>query len=386
VSGAASSVMTEFLGEPSWVLRSDVVALAVTRRGAHMAPVTFARTGAAPIAPYAISPWQQPGELRPQVGSERGLRGDFFCLPFGKGSAPDGIHPPHGATSQSDWTLVAQTSEGGIHRLTLALETPIRTGRVERAFLLRDGHDAVYTETTVHGFAGPATFGHHAVLRMPDAEGALRVSTSPISVGMTFPQPFADPAKGEQQGLAVGARFEDLHAVPAFAEGSAVDCTSFPARAGCTDLLQIATTPSKSEPAWTVAVNTQEGYLWFALKDALVLPSTVFWIENRGRHNEPWNSRTVLLGLEDVCTYFDLGINAASVPNAFSEAGFATSRVLGNVPLVVRTVQGAVRVPAEFGRVESVAFTQSEVTFADAAEHIVAAKADWDFVFGGSHC
>ena len=47
-----------------------------------------------------------------------------------------------------------------------------------------------------------------------------------------------------------------------------------------------------------------EGFLWFSLKDPAVLPMTMLWMENHGRHFPPWNGRNCCLGLEDLCGYF----------------------------------------------------------------------------------
>ena len=70
------------VSQPSWVIRTSDVELAVTQLGGHMAPVTFHRRSAAPVQPYYISPWQ--GErLKIDEPVLVPLRGDFFCLPFG---------------------------------------------------------------------------------------------------------------------------------------------------------------------------------------------------------------------------------------------------------------------------------------------------------------
>jgi len=45
-------------GQPSWVIQSDQVELAITEIGGHMAPVTFYRKDPSPVQPYHISPWQ----------------------------------------------------------------------------------------------------------------------------------------------------------------------------------------------------------------------------------------------------------------------------------------------------------------------------------------
>ena len=113
-----------------------------------------------------------------------------------------------------------------------------------------------------------------------------------------------------------------------------------------------------------------------------MLPSTVFWMENKGRHNPPWNGRTSLLGLEDLCSYFDMGISAAVKSNPFSQKGVRTfHRLSGRAPFVVRYIQGVVRVPARFGRVRSVDFAAGEAIFTDVAGKRVTARVRHEFLW-----
>ena len=83
--------------QPSWILATPQVEVALTQLGGHMAPVTFYRDSAQPVQPYHISPWQGEKHAYP-VPVLVPLRGDFFCLPFGGNS--DTVngqkHPPHG--------------------------------------------------------------------------------------------------------------------------------------------------------------------------------------------------------------------------------------------------------------------------------------------------
>jgi hypothetical protein len=355
-------------GQLSWVLRSSSVELAVTHLGAHMAPVIFEADSAGGIEPYAISPWQGETEGLPAGGSELPLRGDFFCLPFGGGPAQDGeLHPPHGATSSAMWTLVEECTIGDRHTLTVSMDTPVRSGRVTRTYELQDGHNAIYGTTSIQGFVGPATLGHHAVLDLPSTEGGLLLSSSPMRAGFTYPKPFGRPEEGSYQSLAVNRSFRDLHRVPSILRGvGPVDCSVYPARRGYTDLLQIAQKPQRNQPCWIAAVNTEANYLWFALKDPSILPSTIVWIENRGRHRPPWSGRNCSLGLEDVCSYFDLGIKAAMNPNPFQQRGVPTfHRLTADNPFMVRYIQGAVRTPMGFGRVKEVEFLEDEIAFLD---------------------
>lgn len=84
--------------QPSFVLATKAVEVAVTVRGGQMAPVTFFRDSAQPVRPYYVSPWQdeKPSEMPAPVLNC--LRGDFFCVPFGGNTdeVAGEKHPPHG--------------------------------------------------------------------------------------------------------------------------------------------------------------------------------------------------------------------------------------------------------------------------------------------------
>jgi hypothetical protein len=352
-------------GQPSWVAASDRIELAVTAVGAHMAPVVFDRHTGRPFQPYYISPWQ--GEGRPMPAPILApLRGDFFCLPFGGNGTPfhGERHPPHGETSGSPWRLTCFARDGGKIMLELELETTVRPGRVVQRIELVDGHDAIYTTTRIEGFAGPAPFGHHAILAVPEQEGALRIATSPFQLGMTCPHVFSDPANREYQSLAVGAEFDALGRVPtAFRAPEFTDCSVFPARRGYADLIGLheAAAPGRS---WVAVVNAAEAWLWFALKDPAVMPARLFWTDNRGRHGSPWNGRNVALGVEDGCLYYDKGVAEAAAGNIINRRGIPTAREFrADAPSEIRYIQGAVRIPAGFDRVTDAQVEADRIVF-----------------------
>ena len=67
------------------------------------------------------------------------------------------------------------------------------TWRDKRLSLVQ-GHNVVYCQHIIEGFAGKTPLGHHATLAVPEKEGSLRVSVSPFRLGMTNPVLFSDPA------------------------------------------------------------------------------------------------------------------------------------------------------------------------------------------------
>ena len=210
------------------------------------------------------------------------------------------------------------------------------------------------------------------------------MSSSPFAMGVTNPRMFSDPAAGEYQSLAVGAKFRRLDRVPTlWKDPPTTDCSSFPRRTGFTDLLALLKKPART-PAWMAAVCPSQGYLWFSLKDPAVLPMTAMWVSNRGRHGAPWDGRNRCLGVEDVCAYFAEGLVDSVKTNELNAAGFPTTVTLSKrKATVVRYIEGAVPVPRTFGRVKKAAFADAGVTFTDETGRTVRAAVRSDFLNDG---
>jgi hypothetical protein len=354
-----------------------------------MAPVTFYLNSPRTVQPYYVSPWQDESlKVDPPVLVP--LRGDFFCLPFGGNGAPhEGMKfPPHGEPAGARWTLVGSQRTGVVTTLTLALVTKAPAGRVTKTIQLVDGQNVIYSQERLEGYSLKTSVGHHATLAVPEKEGSLRIATSKIRFGMTAPYLFSNPVDREYQSFAIGQRFSSLRSVPLAWKGAEpADCTSFPARTGFADLLGIFSENAENLPqrlAWNTATNEDGGYLWFALRDPRVLPTTVFWIENRGRHGVPWNGRNRCLGLEDVCGYFSQGMPISAQPNDLNAQGIPTAIDLSaSRPTVVNYIQGVAKIPAGFRMVEDVAFGAGEVTFLSVTGKKVTVPVNFEFALTG---
>lgn len=371
--------------QPSWVLGNEQVELAVTHTGAHMAPVTFYRGTRKPVEPYYISPWQDE-KLAIDVPVLTPLRGDFFCAPFGANAQPyrGERHACHGESATAPWTLCGAGRDKGLTSMELLQVNQVRRGAIRRRFTLADGHNAVYLTTRLEGFRGAMPLGHHATLAMPPQDESVQVGTSPIRLGMTNPTLFSNPRNREYQSLAIGKTFRSLAKTPLiWANPRTGQAQDFPTRAGFTDLLAVVNRPART-PAWTTATFTTEGFLWFAFKDAAVLPTTVFWISNRGRHGSPWNGRNCCLGLEDVCAYFAEGLAPSLKDNELTRRGVPTAvRLSPSKPTEIRYIQGVVATPRRFGRVAKVIFTPGQATFLDATGLHVTAPVSHEFLRTG---
>ncbi len=366
-----------------WWLLSDTVRLFITEKGGHMAPVEFDADSDNPIQPYYISPWQNEGlnDLKDPVLVP--LRGDFFCLPFGNNmeGCNEGEFLTHGEAASSRWELEGCDADGVIKTLRLGLKTRIQAGKIIKKISLVEGQNVVYSSHLLEGYSGKMPLGHHCTLRVPKEEASLKVSVSEFDLGMTNPVPFGDPRKGEFQSLAIKEKFTDLNEVATLDPVQPIaDCSAFPQREGFTDLLQIFKKSGES-PAWTTATCQKEGYLWFSLKDASLLPSTVFWISNKGRHGAPWNGRNRCLGLEETCSYFAEGIAPSCAPNEINDAGFSTAvQFSEGQPTMINLIQGAIRIPDGFEQVKDIRFSKEEVTFVSITEVEISTVVDWSFL------
>lgn len=369
-------------GQPSWEFSSDTVNAAVTRLGGHLAPVTFS-LGSKKIAPFSIAPW---AEENIDVGTPsvlKSLRGDFFCSPFGADAKPyfGEKHPPHGETANAEWHFESlNQSDEGVD-LHLSLNTKIRAGHVDKFLSLRNGETAIYSRHVLSGMDGKMTLGHHATLKFPDKEGSSHISTSRIAGGWTFPGKFEDPARGGYNSLKPSATFKRLDRVP-LAEGGHTDLGRYPARRGFEDIVQIVHQDS-SDFAWTAATFPTQGYVWFSLKDPRLLQSTVLWISNGGRHYAPWNGRhRNVMGLEDVTSYFFLGIAPAEKSNPINRKGFRTFTKLNpGKPTIINYIMAVAAIPRDFERVKKIIPDSHGVILVSSAGHRIPVKLNTTFLY-----
>jgi hypothetical protein len=375
--------------QPSFVISTPQMELAVTALGGHQAPVTFYRDSQSSIQPYFISPWQEERAQSMPAPVLVPLRGDFFCLPFG-GNADEvqgEKHPPHGEIAGSPWTLSGTKTVHDVTTLTMTIETKVRPGRVTKELSLIKGHNVVYSQHVIEGFVGRAPLGHHATLAMPEKEETVRLASSPIRFGMTCPSIFSNPKQGEYQSLLPGAKWSKLSEVPVlWKDMPDADLSRLPARFGHADLVQIVNKSWEESggPAWMTATFTDSGFVWFSLKDPAVLASTVFWIENHGRHGFPWNGRNNCLGLEDVTSHFADGLAASISDNVVSQAGVPTSLELqADRPTVVNYIQGVAKVPRSFDVVQTLEFSPGYVTLKSAAGAHVSVPVRHEFLKTG---
>ncbi len=368
------------VGQNAWKLSNGETELALTVKGGQMAPVKFFADTDSPVEPYYISPWQEESDPIDGPGVLEALRGDFLCMPFGGDNTHAGeVHPPHGEVSGDDWRFSGGTADGDETFIELNLETKIRPGKVTKRIALRRGHSALYINHLIEGFTGPITLGHHAI--MP-GDRTHYLSTLPLITGFTDSTP-PPPSSGEYFSTEPGQFFDSLSEVPTiWKDPSTADYSMFPSRDGFVDILQVfPESPKLGDPMWFTAAVPSHGYLWFSLKKPGILPSTVLWQDNHGRHGAPWNGRNSCMGIEEVLGFLASGLRASAVENVLTKKGLQTSMELDGVtPLNLKNIQGVCRIPEGFDRVATISFRPGRVIFYSVAGVTAEAAVDWEFV------
>ncbi len=363
-----------------FVLENSEIEIAITKEGGHMAPVSFFANETNPVKPYYISPWQEePVEV--DVPVLRPLRGDLFCFPFGANPSKDNPYSAHGDTATKEWEDGGITRREDISTIRLEMGLEQGKGKAVKELSIVEGQSVIYCRDTLYGITTAAPLGHHAILGVHD--GSLAIRTSPIQFGYTNPYDALYTQGKEYYSLASLQHFDSLEKVPTvWKTPETTDCRVFPAREGYVDILQVFQKRSAA-PGWISAVCAGGRYLWFALKNIDVLPSTVFWMENHGRYASPWNGRNVCIGLEDVCAYFANGYSDSIRENILTEKEqVKTAAKLTGKPFSVSYIQGVVRIPEGFDAVSDVIFGEHSITFHAESGKSAAAEVQWDFVFG----
>lgn len=317
--------MTKLAQARSLVWQHGVVS--VEDLGGMLGPTLFVLPDGRQVAPFQIAPWASDnGEDLP--GILKRLRGEWPCVPFGsdadrqpaKGWPGSTASPtvdlyPHGFGSNMPWRL----DENGTDRLSLAIDYP--EGHVISGLrrTVRPDPDSAALDFTLEIDVRTdcvLPIGLHPCFRLPAKPGAMRIEVGSQVSGRTF------PARVDESSIFVpDAVLKPWHDVP-LQSGGRLDARRVPVDAATEELVQLLDVPGRAS-LW----NTLEGYRVTLRWDRSHFPSALLWFSNRGRSFAPWNGRHLALGLEPICSAFDLGQQISAADNPISRSGVPTARV-----------------------------------------------------------
>jgi len=204
--------------------------------------------------------------------------------------------------------------------------------------------------------------------------------------GFTPPIPVEDPAMGGYSLLQTGREISDRTKVPC-CDGGLADLTRYPTQKGYEDVVLFVSDTSK-EFTFTAASFPSEGYLYFQLKDPGVLPQTLFWLSNGGRHYAPWNGRlSGVLGMEEIAGFFHYGIKESVEPNFLQERGFKSfAEFKKDQPSSIKVIMGVVPVGSDFEGVRDITrSSDSEVTVLGKGGQSISVSCNLDFLIANGH-
>jgi hypothetical protein len=336
-------------------IRTDGITLTFRPESGIIDDLVIDCAGAKGLRPLHRAPWLRTGEDLPDEVAlvERRLAGDFFCAPFGKVS-PD--IPIHGWAANGTWEKAgSERAANGAVTTTYALRETIEGAALTKHLTLCPDHPVVYQRHVFTGGTGNIPVAHHAMIHVP---GGARLSFSSKRSNFTLRSALETDPKRGRSVLLYPQRFSSLAKVKR-ADGGTSDASLYPFDSGHEDLIIMSEAPGATL-GWSAALARADGFLFFALKDATVLPHTVLWMSNGGRSYTPWKRRHKAV----------IGIEEASLDHHLIDdpKDGASGLALGKGrTTTVRYAFGAIPVPENWMMIRDIALTADQVTLTDAS-------------------
>lgn len=288
-----------------------------------LAPVDFTLSDSRVVSPLHIAPWADEPLSPDTAPILRALRGEWPCVPFGAANL---------ATINSQWKKHSEQSDSVAHGSSNAhwtLQSTTESFIRARIEYPRES-DISALERTVRGVSGSARLamqlainprvdtyipvGLHPIFRLPETSGAVQLIPGAFDQIWTYPG-----ETGGQSCFFPGEKYTSLRALPG-RSGSCVDASRLPLPGCSEDLLLLTGTQGRFELRYL-----DQGYRVLLEWNAKDFPCVLLWISNRGRQQAPWSGRHLALGVEPVCSAFDLGVDISANDNPLSREGIKTA-------------------------------------------------------------
>lgn len=299
--------------------------VSVNALGGMIGPTAFVLPDGRQVSPFHIAPWLSEETAPDLPGLLRGLQGEWPCVPFGAdaaralppewqaaGATFDGADVAHGHSSHSDWQFGAV----GPDQIELICDYPdAHPIRQLRRLIRPDPAAAAIDISLTVAARSPCRLpiGLHPTFRLPQ-HGTAHLLPPAFREGRVFPLA-AEPSSL----LAPDASFQSLDAVPS-RSGLPVSLSQLPLAGNNEDLVQLCGVNGDF-----VLRYPTEGFQMRLSWNTGHFPSVLLWVSNRGRSYAPWNSRHLALGIEPVCSAFDLGPGVSTAANPIAAGGTATA-------------------------------------------------------------
>ncbi len=264
--------------------------LAVERFGGRLGPVLFLLPDGRQVAPLSVAPWFSEKVDLSLTPLFHHLRGEWPCVPFGKDVG-------HGYSASHDWEVL-EASDSCI-RLAIAYPDAHPIRRLERIIRPRPDGAAIDLELIIDAREDcRLPVGLHPIL----GAGPWFIDLPP-ETSVAIPDSI----------------FAPIASIPT-SSGAFVDARRFPPDVPAEMLLQVLETKGH-----VGLVHGSESYRLDLTWNEAHFPSLLLWISHRALTMPPWNGRTTMLGVEPVCSAFDLGTVVSQGDNPIKARGIATT-------------------------------------------------------------
>lgn len=295
-----------------------------------LGPVWFTLPDGREVQPFAVAPWSgDPAETLQGIPPIlRSLRGDFPCVPFGAPAPRDDLPDPwsrdvdttaapvdgfvHGYGANHSWQLDSVTPDSIVVFIDYPETHPVR--RVARRISPVDGPVLSIELTIDMRRDAELPIGLHPIFALPDQPGRARLEIPSLRSVRTFPVPV------EPGSILLPDQKSDTLTGLATLDDRVLDLTRLPLEAQTEELLSVLPAEGKA-----TLVREDQGYAVTLDWDVETFSRCLLWLSNSGRDAYPWNSRFQALGIEPVCSSFDLGQAVSSSPSSpFAKDGVPT--------------------------------------------------------------
>lgn len=294
--------------------------------GAMLAPVDFTLADGRVVSPLHIAPWanEKLSPITPPLLQT--LRGEWPCVPFGAAdlsrlnsqwaslSAKTEV-PAHGYAANTHWQLHSTGDSDSSMRATIEYPDESDISAIERDVKGVTGEARLAVELAIHPRVDTCIpIGVHPVFRLPETTGRVQLKPGVFDQVWTYPGDTGGPSLFSR-----GKRYADLADIPGIS-GTCVDVSRLPLLGASEDLLLLTGTQGRFELCYL-----DHEYRVVLEWNSRDFPCVLLWISNRGRQQPPWSGRHLALGVEPVCSAFDLGTDISANENPLSREGIKTA-------------------------------------------------------------
>ncbi|MBA0217247.1 hypothetical protein H4F33_00850 [Pectobacterium brasiliense] len=244
------------------------------------------------------------------------LAGEWVAVPFGH-SSQDGEgffhHASHGLPVNGEWQVTSQKENVIQLQFLFAEDFPLT--RLTREVTLQDDGRACFRLIVEARRECRFPIGLHPIFPIGNDAGDVILTAENMQSGLVYPEA---PEPGISQ-LRPLARFNSLATVPTVS-GNVMNLQRLPLAEATEEIVQLLS-PVSAISLHYPAQQHRVTLRW----DTQSLPHCLLWFSNGGRAYAPWNGRNRCLGVEPICSAWDLGPKSLK-ENPIAAQGYATNQ------------------------------------------------------------